>query len=415
MKKIYILVLLSLLCTNICRADNSQKVLLDGKELTVNEFPIIEGSPSTESLRFILACKLLGFNYKWYSYSYHPNISDANKKVDFYTSGSFYPISRGQLTDEENYFYSLHQSHFFGSIKQNINLIDNNIELLILDQDMSIEDKEYAAEKGVMLLSKPIARDALTFMINCENPITNLSTQQIQGIYTGDITNWNEVGGNDENIVAYVRDTYSCEQKEFETKVMGDKSISSFPILDIIAHEASPYRQIIYDKKAISYTPFYYHNVITGPSSTKAVGVDGVDMTRDNIINGTYPYINNIYAFVRSDIDKSSVAYKIYEFLTTDEGQSIVDESGYVPLQKASNISSVSKLAADIEMRDHTINVVSDEPVQRIEVADLQGRIVFQKTTNSNSISVPSDMHGIYMVSVWFAGEERLTKKINMR
>ncbi|MBR4590546.1 MAG: substrate-binding domain-containing protein [Bacteroidaceae bacterium] len=410
-----IFIILALFSTNICRADNPPKVLLDGKEITVDEFPIFNGSPCTRPLRFILACKLLGFNYKWYYDWRQRGTSDSYKKVDIYTSNLGF-VNNSELTEKEAYFRSLHQSDLlWDSPKPYINLIDNKVELILMDNEMSFEDKEYADEKGVTLLSKPIARNALTFMINSENPVDNLSTQQIQGIYTGDITNWNEVGGEDIEIKAYVRNSSTFEQKEFETKVMDGLTVSSFPILNISGNQVVSYYQIITDKKAISYTPYYYHSVINGPSSTKAVGVDGVAMTRENILNGTYPYVTNVYASVRSDIDKSSVAYKIYEFLTTDEGQSIVDESGYIPLPKAASISNMSKVNADITIRDHTINIVSEKPAQRIEVADLQGRTIYQNTTTANKVSVQSDMHGVYMVSVWFAGGEKLTKKICMK
>lgn len=75
---------------------------------------------------------------------------------------------------------------------------------------------------------------------------------------------------------------------------------------------------------------------MVGSGSTKAIGVNGVAMTKENIKNDTYPYTSHVYTAVRSDIDKSSMAYRLFEFLTSDEGQAIVDESGYVSLQTAS-------------------------------------------------------------------------------
>ena len=82
------------------------------------------------------------------------------------------------------------------------------------------DEKEYADEKGVTLIEKPIARDALAFMVNIKNPIDNLSIEQIQGIYTGDIVNWSEVGGWDCELHPYVRNRNSGSQEKFETMVM---------------------------------------------------------------------------------------------------------------------------------------------------------------------------------------------------
>ena len=173
----------------------------------------------------------------------------------------------------------------------------------------------------------------------------------------------------------------------------------------------------MHNKKGLTYTSFYHSDFLfspIAPSFSKTVGINDVTATRENILNGTYPYVTNVYAAVRSDIDKSSVAYKIYEFLTTDEGQSLVDESGYIPLPKAASISNVSKVNADITIRNRKISIISEEPAQRLEITDMQGRTVFHENVNSNNISVPSDMRGLYMVSVWFANGEKLAKKVMM-
>lgn len=60
-------------------------------------------------------------------------------------------------------------------------------------------------------------------------------------------------------------------------------------------------------------------------------------MTKENIRNNSYPYTTEVFAAVRSDIDRNSPAFKLFEFLTSPEGQSIINESGYVPLYEDSN------------------------------------------------------------------------------
>ena len=83
-------------------------------------------------------------------------------------------------------------------------------------------------------------------------------------------------------------------------------------------------------------------------------------MTKENIKNDTYPYTSNVYTAVRSDIDKSSLAYRIFEFLTTEEGQAIVKESGYVPLNETPSGVQAKELK-------------NDHP-QKYNLYDLQGR-----------------------------------------
>ena len=408
MKKIYIFILLTLLCSSICRADNPPKLLLDGEKVDINNIPIIDGLYSTYSLRSLIIAKLLGVGYFWYV---HP------------------PVGSGQgylkLEIETYYAYNSEEMDFirsrlpYNNITHNsfLNLIENKSDLIIIQRKISDEEKEYAEEQGVTLLEKPIAVNALTFIVNQSNPVDNLSIDQIRGIYTGKITNWNEVGGEDAAITAYLQPSDIETGELFNPMVMDGQPTSSLPELSRDWFNIPEYYFIRDNKKGLTYTSFYHSDFLfspIAPSFSKTVGVNDVTATRENILNGTYPYVTNVYAAVRSDIDKSSVAYKIYEFLTTDEGQSLVDESGYIPLPKAASISNVSKVNADITIRNRKISIISEEPAQRLEITDMQGRTLFHENVISNNISVPSDMRGLYLVSVWFANGEKLAKKVMM-
>ncbi len=66
----------------------------------------------------------------------------------------------------------------------------------------------------------------------------------------------------------------------------------------------------------------------------KNISVNGIEPNKTTITNNTYPYVSEIYAAVRSDIDKTSTAYKLFKYLTTSSGQNVVKESGYVPVAK---------------------------------------------------------------------------------
>lgn len=408
MKKIYIFILLTLLCSSICRADNPPKLLLDGEKVDINNIPIIDGLYSTYSLRSLIIAKLLGVGYFWYV---HP------------------PVGSGQgylkLEIETYYAYNSEEMDFirsrlpYNNITHNsfLNLIENKSDLIIIQRKISDEEKEYAEEQGVTLLEKPIAVNALTFIVNQSNPVDNLSIDQIRVIYTGKITNWNEVGGEDAAITAYLQPSDIETGELFNPMVMDGQPTSSLPELSRDWFNIPEYYFIRDNKKGLTYTSFYHSDFLfspIAPSFSKTVGVNDVTATRENILNGTYPYVTNVYAAVRSDIDKSSVAYKIYEFLTTDEGQSLVDESGYIPLPKAASISNVSKVNADITIRNRKISIISEEPAQRLEITDMQGRTLFHENVISNNISVPSDMRGLYLVSVWFANGEKLAKKVMM-
>ena len=321
-----LIILLSVFSFLSCNAEDNNEIPTSMKDITISNFPVLDGSDSTSPLRYILMCKLLGFDYEWQASPFIQNPDEAPKQVvPIFTCSE---DERRELLTKRLLNSNTHQSF--------MNLIDDKVEVIITARSISRDEKAYADEQGVTLIEKPIARDALAFMVNLKNPVNNLSIEQIQGIYTGEIVNWSEVGGLDCMMKPYVRNRNSGSQEKFETMVMVGLTIKDFPEMQIGKTMMAPYYQLEQDTAGIAFTPFYYYKVMVGSGSTKAIGVNGVAMTKENIKNDTYPYTSHVYTAVRSDIDKSSIAYRLFEFLTSEEGQAIVDESGYVSLQTAS-------------------------------------------------------------------------------
>lgn len=330
MRKIYNLLACALICSmQMVSQTTTGYVGIEG--ISINNFPIIDGSDSTEPLRSIIMCKLLGFDYTWVR---SPFVQYAGPKrvMPQYT-----------CSDEEKHHLRVNCLLESNTHPSFLKLIDDEVEVIFTARSISRDEAVYAEEKGVELIEKPIAKDALAFLVHPENTVDNLSIAQIQGIYTGDITHWSEVGGPDMAITPYVRNRNSGSQEKFETMVMAGLTIKEFPELQIGTVMMSPYYQLEADESGIAYSPFYYYSVIVDNDSTKAIGVNGIAMTKENVRNNTYPYVSDVYAAVRSDIDKASMAYKLFEYITSEEGQAIVEESGYVPLTAFTNIKKVEK------------------------------------------------------------------------
>ncbi|MBO4642818.1 MAG: substrate-binding domain-containing protein [Bacteroidaceae bacterium] len=386
-----LIILFSIFPIFSCYGDNFIDTSFDLKDISVNNFPIIDGSDSTSPLRYILMCKLLGFDYEWQSSPFIQNPEEAPKQVEpIFTCSE---DEARELLTKRLLNSNTHQSF--------MNLIDDKVEVIITARSISRDEKAYADEQGVTLIEKPIAKDALAFMVNPKNPINNLSIEEIQGIYTGDIVNWSEVGGLDCVIKPYIRNRNSGSQEKFELMVMAGLTIKDFPEMQIGKTMMTPYYQLEQDTAGIAFTPFYYYNVMVGSGSTKAIGVNDVAMTKANIKNGTYPYTSNVYTAVRSDIDKSSVAYSLFEFLTSEEGQAIVDESGYVSLQTASTgIRSLGHEAIRMKISDNTITFFSSNPPQKIEIYDLNGEKKYQSLVHSRFIKIPFKLCGLHIITL---------------
>ena len=298
-------------------------ITIDG--INVYNFPVIDGSESTESLRTIIACNLLRLDYQW------------ERKVAYDLTWKATP-NYSKLSDEESDIMvgdKLNNSNTHGSF---INLIDGTVDLIVTAREISRDEKVYAQEKGVTLLQTPIAKDAFIFIVSIENPITTLSISQIQGIYMGEIRNWSEVGGEDAEISPFVRNANSGSQEKMETMVMAGLDMPEWPEMNIGVGMMAPYRQLAGDVNGIGYTPFYYYDVVVDEPLinvviTKSIAVNGIAPSKETIIDGTYPYITEVYVAVRSDIDRNSMAYKLYEALV-NSGSAVVEESGYVPIDR---------------------------------------------------------------------------------
>jgi phosphate transport system substrate-binding protein len=317
---ICLLILTTIITVTACK-ENEAEVLDDDIDLrrkivegfTFDNYPLVDGSTSTEPLNILLACKLLGFNYQWESELNGWKIEPVIKNV--VNSMNFWKLIRTSQT---------HQSF--------INLIDKKADIILSARAMSPDEKAYALSEGVDLIETPIALDAFIFIVNPANPITTLTIEQIQDIYTGKTTNWNEVGGNTEEIIPYIRNSNSGSQELMESIVMKDLEIMRFPESPEIIYSMIPvFEKVDSVRESLCYTVYYFKEYILRGWKVKTIAIEGIYPNKESISGNSYPLTAEVYAVIRSDLDKSSTAYKLYELLQTETGKQVISESGYVP------------------------------------------------------------------------------------
>lgn len=284
-------------------------------QLTLENAPIMDGSDSTEPLRSLLMCRLLGVECEW--------------RQRLATNATWGVIPQYQtLSNEDNVALQriLQNRNTHGSF---VSLIDGENDIIITARGISRDEQTYANEKGVSLLSHPVAKDAFVFIVNPKNPVRNLTIEQIQKIYTGEIRNWKDVGGNDATINPYIRNANSGSQEKMETIVMKGLKMIDWP--EMVGYVMlSPYFQLEQDENGIAYTPFYYYDTIVNDDRTQVIGVNGVTPAKKTIENNSYPYVTEVMASVRADVDKGSTAYQLFYRLATGQHNDIVKESGYI-------------------------------------------------------------------------------------
>lgn len=232
---------------------------------------------------------------------------------------------KGKKIDEVNVEHS--KTH-----KAYEKLINKELDLILVTSPS--EDEEKLAEKAnVELEVTKVVNEGFVFFLNKNNPVNSLTVEQIQKIYSGEITNWKEVGGNDEEIIAYQRPKNSGSQTGMLDLVMKDKKIKDAPKEDIAMSMSDIIDAVSnYDNKesAIGYSYYYYANTMYLSDEIKLLKVNGVEPNNDTIKNGEYPILTAYYIVNRKD-DISSEAASLKENMLSTRGQKVAEEAGYVP------------------------------------------------------------------------------------
>ncbi len=179
----------------------------------------------------------------------------------------------------------------------------------------SAQQEQYAAEKGVELVYVPVGLEAFVFFVNENNPVDDLTTDQIRGIYAGEYTNWSALGGADRVINPVTRLSGSGSQSAMEA-FMGDQQIA-------------PKSPLAITGAAIGFSFRYYMDGIVGNKAVKMLSLNGVYPSAQNIQNGSYPIIAKFYAIYRADNENKNIPVLI-DWLLSEEGQQIIEKSGYV-------------------------------------------------------------------------------------
>lgn len=198
----------------------------------------------------------------------------------------------------------------------------------------SKEQIAYAEECGTEFIYTPIGHEAFVFFVHKDNPIDNLTTQQIKDIYSGKITNWKEVGGNDEEIVAYQRNEGSGSQSMLK-RFMGDTQIMDAPseqvndMMSGIIERVADYRN---KTNSIGFSFRYYVEGIIKNPDIKVISIDGIAPTIENIQSETYPIITQLYAVSTANEENKNVQI-LLDWILSEEGQRIIKETGYTNIK----------------------------------------------------------------------------------
>lgn len=209
-------------------------------------------------------------------------------------------------------------------------LIENTTDIAMSSRKMKLSEKIKINEGGASSSEIIIAYDALAVIVHPSNKVTQLTREQLEGIYTGKIKNWNQVGGDNKVIVVYGRESSSGTYDFFKEHVLNNKnyaaSIMSMPATGAIVQSVSQ------TAGAIGYVGLAYIE-----KNVKAIDVSfnkGKSFIGPSLItakNKTYPIVRPLYFYYLAADSKQVKSF--VDFVLSPEGQTIVAREGYIELK----------------------------------------------------------------------------------
>lgn len=217
-------------------------------------------------------------------------------------------------------------------------LIDGTTDICQASRVIKQSEIDQAETNGVDPHEIQVASDGLSVVVHPSNPVSELTIAQLSAIYTDQITNWEEVGGNDAPIVALSRDTNSGTHvffKEHVVQMLGlpteDKSLEYGPSVLFLPSTQEGIDEVAQNPNAIFYPGLGYVTEEVKPVAIKRTASDaGVLPSAETVLDGTYPISRPLLYY--TDGEPTGVIKDFIDYCLSSEGQEKVGDVGYVPL-----------------------------------------------------------------------------------
>ncbi|MCL2521027.1 MAG: substrate-binding domain-containing protein, partial [Spirochaetaceae bacterium] len=196
--------------------------------------------------------------------------------------------------------------------------------------------RRLAQQQNTELILTPIINDGFIFMVHTDNPVNNLTLEQLCAIYSGQITNWAQVGGRDEPIVAFQRNEGSGSQTAMNNMVMLGTPMMAAPsalvqgFMGSLLQHAFPFDGGL---ASIGYSYGFYVRNMAGRNDIKFLSINDIAPTDENISSGLYPLTTQYYVVTVAGRDNTE-ANRLIQFILSPTGQEILRRIGYIPVNE---------------------------------------------------------------------------------
>lgn len=320
-------------------------------------YPRVDGSTSTQPLAVIVASHALDVPYEWlypeprgYAHTRAPyprllfgaleagSPSDTEERTELALAASRVVAKpadkdRGQL--RKAIMINSMLATNTGTHESYENLINGDSDLILVARAPSQDEQTLAKEKGVQIKTRPVALDAMVFIVHRDSAVKNLSLDEIRRLYRDAMKDTTRP--SDLPIRPLMRERNSGSRELFDALVMKGESLPEPKRPRVFEFYTSgmggPFSRVTTDAKALGYSVYYYERFMAMSPYTRTISIDGIEPTPESLASGEYPLTTPLYAAWRADQPADAPGPKLLHWLVSDEGQSVIRESGYVPLR----------------------------------------------------------------------------------
>jgi len=209
-----------------------------------------------------------------------------------------------------------------GSSHGIVAVADGTVNIGTASRDMKDAEKEVHPN----LVSCAVAKDGVAVAVHPENPVTDLTMEGLQKIFTGEITNWLDVGGEDSKIMVVSREEGSGTRDCFETAVLKPikKEVTDHAIIQ--DSNGKIRTSVAGNEMGIGFLSLGYVN-----SDIRAVRLDGIDPTIASVLSGEYAVSRTLWMITDGEPDGDEQAF--LDFVLSEDGQKIVSEVHFIPVR----------------------------------------------------------------------------------
>lgn len=204
-------------------------------------------------------------------------------------------------------------------------LINGACDIANMSRFMKDSEFKTCVEKGILPVAHVVAFDGLAVVVNPANKVSALTDAQIADIYTGKITNWKQLGGDDAEIVVISRDTNSGTYETFNELILRKKAVVKGA--EYVGSNGQAKTRVASTKNAIAYVGLGFVD-----DTVKTLSVEGILPSAKTIVSGKYPIARPLFMFTNGYPKMGSAVYDFVTLHLTEEGREIVKDLGYIPV-----------------------------------------------------------------------------------